>query len=303
MTETEVLQAIARELGQPIVKIKWFNKGYVSAAALVQPENGHSVVAKLGINPIGYINDRYAHEHFSSTDLPIPKVKRIARLKKDAWLCISEYIEGINGDSLSGEAALPAVENVQKTMANLHSTNVDGIIGYGHFDANAWAFYSSWSQFLTDDFFPEEFYADPAIDTELITNARSKIANLATFCPEKRFLAHGDLGSSNLIIKNNAVVAVLDWQTMLIGDWAFDIAQCQKNYCDIYGDLKSAYRSAGFDCTNWDERINCYQLRHYLDSIFWVWQRHSWGLKSDSGVKDIQQELKVRLAQIEKTKL
>ena len=37
-------------------------------------------------------------------------------------------------------------------------------------------------------------------------------------------LLHGDLGNCNIFVRNNAVVALIDWEDALIGDPAFDVA-------------------------------------------------------------------------------
>lgn len=286
------------ELNKPVAKIDWFKKGYYSRAALVETGDGQRIVAKFGIDPVGYKKDRYSAEHFASPKVPIPAIKSIKQLENGIWPCLSEYVEGINSDELHGQPATAAVPSVQETLVALHSTPIDAVTGYGEFEENGRASNSSWAEYLTDDFCSTEFYQDKSIDAELIKETWAKIGELAQLCTAERFLVHGDFGSDNLLIKDGKVVGVLDWYFARVGDWAMDVAGCEKYPREIYGDLRTAHEKAGFDCLNLDERINCYRLRAQIGLINWFWDRQKQGVKNWQDLDGAQSNLKSGLERV-----
>jgi len=293
------LQHIETELSEPIKSVDWFKSGYYSRAALVETVSGYKVVARFGLDPLGYQKDNYAAQHFASPQVPIPDVKLIKELESGVWLCLSEYVDGVKSDELHDKQAMAAIPSVQETLVALHSTPLTDIKGCGDFDGAGQAKHTSWTAFLTDDFCSEDFYKDEAIDDELVRRAWIKIGELAKLCPTDRFLVHEDFGSDNLLIKGGKVVAVLDWYFAIIGDWVMDIARCGKYPLEVYGDLRSAHEKAGFDTSNWEARINCYRLRAQIGLLNWFWDRQKQGLEIWQDLEGAQADLRSGLEKIE----
>lgn len=287
------------ELGQPLKSVKWFKKGYYSRAGLVQTKDGQKHVVRFGLVPDGYKKDKFASEHFSSLKVPVPGVKLIKQLDNQLWQCISEYAEGVHSDAIHGIQAKEAISSVQETLVKLHSTPIGSVSGFGDFDGDGKATYTSWPEYLNDDFCSQEFYDDTSTDTKLIRRAWDVIAKLAEMCPTDRFLVHNDFGSDNLLIKDGKVTAVLDWNFALLGDWVIDIASCKRYPLEVYGDLKQAHEKAGFDCSNWDVRISCYQLRSQIGLVHWLWERQANRLSKWQSIEDAQVDLKKMLMEAE----
>lgn len=293
------VQYLETELGKPIVKLDWFKKGYYSRAALVESENGEKLVAKFGNAPLGYQKDQYAASHFVSQKVPIPTVKTIKQVPNGMWLCISEYVDGAISDDLHGDKARAAITSVQEALVAIHSTPINDTQGYGDFDVNGYADSLSWAEFLTRDFCTEKFYGDKTINTALIKQAWAMVNELAQLCPSERFLVHGDFGADNLLINDSKVVAVLDWNFGLFGDWATDVANCEKYPREVYGDLKAAHEKSGFNTSNWAIRMNCYRIRSQIGLVQWLWERQVQGIPSWQGVAESLNDLRLGLLQVE----
>lgn len=296
--EVSALKSLEAELGQPVTKIDWLKKGYFSKAGLVETADHQKIMSRFGNDPRGFQKDRYAHQHFNCPDVPIPRVNVIKQLDSGVWLCLSEHIDGVISDELHGQEAQEAIPNVQQTLVVLHSTPIKLLQGYGEFDENGRTSYSSWVNYLTDDFCTPKFYGDRAVDTALIKQAWKTIGELAPLCPTERFLVHEDFGADNLLIKDGKVVAVLDWFSALVGDWAMDVARMQKYPREVYGDLRAAHEKAGFDCSNWGDRINCYRIRAQIGLISWFWDRQVKGLKNWQDLDGAQSNLKSGLERV-----
>lgn len=294
-TATHYIEA---ELGQPLKSVKWFKTGYYSRAGLAQTEDGQKHVVRFGLEPSGYQKDKFASEHFSSSEVPVPKIKLIKKLENSLWLCLSDYADGVNSDELHGERAKTSIPGVQNTLVALHSTPVNAVDGYGEFDGDGRTTHKTWAEYLTNDFCSAEFYQDQAVETELIKEAWAKIGELAQLCPTERFLIHGDFGSDNLLVKNDKVAAVLDWYFAEVGDWAVDVAGCLKYPREVYGDLRAAHEKAGFDCSNWVTRINCYRLRSQIGLVDWFWDRQNRGLKNWQDIGGAQSNLRSGLERV-----
>lgn len=299
ITEADAIKVIELEIGESIEGFSWFKDGYFSRALLFKTKNGERLVARFGNDARGYEKDRFATKHFASSKVPIPSIKIIKQLKSGMWLCLSEYVEGVGSEKLHGQMAQAAIRSVQETIIALHSTTVDMTVGFGELDENGRANYSSMSEYLTRDYCTRRFYNDISVDEKLVKQAWKIIGELSKFCPTDRFLVHNDIGSDNLLIKDNKVVAVLDWEFSLIGDWVIDIARFQDYPLEIYGDFKAAYEKAGFDCSNWDIRIVCYRLHTQIGLIHWIWSRQQQGIKSWQTLADAQVDLRIKIQEAE----
>ena len=86
------------------------------------------------------------------------------------------------------------------------------------------------------------------------------MTDLSANLPEDRRLIHGDLGFSNILIKDGKVSGVLDWGVSKYGDFVYDFAWLdfwarKTNYPEI---LKPNYETKTL--SNFNERILCYKL-------------------------------------------
>jgi aminoglycoside phosphotransferase (APT) family kinase protein len=298
LSDAEAFKLVEAALGQGLSKFGWFPRGAHSRVAFVETSD-QKLVAKFGLEPGSFEKDRFAAEHLASEDVPVPKIRLIKEIGDGLWLCLSDHVHGVASDDvIRRQEAKAAMASVQEPLVALHSTRVEEISGYGEFDTTGHASSSSWNASLTEDFCPAAFYNDASIDAQLIERAWALVRELADQGPAQGYLIHGDFGSDNLLIRGDAVSAVLDWSSASVGDWAVDLAGCEKYPLPIYGDLRDAHERAGFDMSNLTGRINCYRLRGQIGLVHWIWERQQRNVESWQDLASAQADLQAGVRRV-----
>ncbi len=88
------------------------------------------------------------------------------------------------------------------------------------------------------------------------------MTELLKFCPEDRYLVHGDYGFGNILSDGTRITAVIDWEASMYGDFLFDVAWL--SFWSRKPDLESLYaehlKSQNREVPHFAERILCYKL-------------------------------------------
>ena len=106
-------------------------------------------------------------------------------------------------------------------------------------------------------------------EKKIHTVACERLGKLISFCPEERFLVHGDFGFDNMLCGGNKITGVLDWSYAAYGDFLYDIAYLdfwptQINLKEI---LLEHFRKQKVSLHNGKERILCSQIVIGLTSL------------------------------------
>ena len=119
---------------------------------------------------------------------------------------------------------------------------------------------------------------------EVFSRGNEELVEMVNFCPEDRYVVHNDLLHFNLIVRDNKVVALIDWGCALYGDFLYDLAMFttwQFYYpsltgIDFTGEAKKYFGEKGVDVEHFDERMRCYQLHLLLDSLAYNAFKENW---------------------------
>lgn len=229
----------------------------------------------IRINPSidGFKKDEYAYKHFTSASVPIPKVIMVGQIDSNHAFCISEMAEGITFQDADEVTISRLLQPVTEVWQAISRTDLATTSGYGDFGSNGRGQFASWREYLLSILDDKKYNWSKLIslmDVDLVKQMSDEFARLVPECPEERNLVHGDFGSNNLLVSNNAVTSVLDWENALYGDPLFDIAGAY--FWRTW--LLCMEKSAGYwekslsDVPNYHKRIRCYQLRAGLHEIY-----------------------------------
>src|SRR3954451_13608939 len=111
-------------------------------------------VIRLNREREGFEKDAFAFRRFSSGNLPIPKVIRIASID-NSFYCVSEHVPGVTLQDLRAEDLPALMSPTARILDSIGNTDPDGITGFGPFDALGAGRCESWRAFLSS-------VADPA---------------------------------------------------------------------------------------------------------------------------------------------
>jgi hygromycin-B 4-O-kinase len=102
-----------------------------------------------------------------------------------------------------------------------------------------------------------------------------EIQSLVDACPDARHLLHSDLLNFNVLVRDDRVIAVLDWGSSMYGDFLWDLAwitfwqpwYAAWAHVDIRGASVRHFDAIGLDVPRFGERMRCYELAIGLDGM------------------------------------
>lgn len=281
LTVAQVEQFLAQHLKQAVTEILPLKGGEWSQAFAFNM-NDKSCVIRFGRHVEDYNKDKLAH-NFASKYLPIVSVLEVGSALEE-YYAISEQAFGEMLDELEADSMQKIVPAVMKMLNALREADVTKTQGFGMWRADGNAPYTSWKDYLLG-----VGYDDPA---RRIHGWREKLANsptgdnvfmeglerlkeLVDVCPEERHLIHGDLLNRNTLVKDNRIVAVIDWGNSAYGDFLYDLAWI--SYCVFWhpamkdigweAEAEKYYTSIEVQIPNFKERLLCYKLHIGLDTL------------------------------------
>lgn len=220
----------------------------------------------------GFQKDSFAHHRFARYNLPIPEVLRIGPIG-DHFYCISENLPGMTLQDLRSEQLPPLLGPVAYILDVIAESDLDGLSGFGPFNAQGIGSYGSWRYFLMDIVSPQHYDWNAVgsfVDVPYVHQLLKLLERLAVHCPETRRLIHGDFGSNNVLTNGSKITGVIDWSEALIGDPLYDVAniffwstwlECmQQQACYLENHLSNF--------PNLSDQLLCYQLRIGLAEVY-----------------------------------
>lgn len=248
------------------VTIKRMSEGQESEAFQVTSE-GRQFALRINSRIDGFLKDKLAHDRFSSSWLPIPRVVQLGRHDDRHAYCLSELVPGYTLQ----DAHHTTLSQLAPMVDDIHQRISDSAVlgmGFGPFDADGRAPFASWREYLESDL-PLFSALCAETGSSLIQLAIDTYSHLVQFCPEERRLVHGDFGANNVLTDGTHITGVIDWEDALYGDPLFDVAiafvwsfhlvcmDVQRNYwqCVLSGS------------ESFQERILCYQVKIMLNEI------------------------------------
>jgi len=233
---------------------------------------GKTYIVRVNEAMEGFQKDAFAHRRFARHNLPIPEVFHIGPIG-DGFYCISENLPGVTLQDLHPEELPPLLGPVARTLDAIAESDLDGISGFGPFNAQGVGSYESWRHFLTGIASPRHYHWNPVdrfVDIRHVHQLLELLQRLSVYCPETRHLLHGDFGSNNVLTNGSEITGVIDWSEALIGDPLYDVAnilfwstwlECMRQQARYFeGCLSSSSEQSN--------RLLCYQLRIGLAEVY-----------------------------------
>jgi aminoglycoside phosphotransferase (APT) family kinase protein len=234
-----------------------------------------------------------AAARYASPDLPIPAVLEIGEAF-DGYYAISVRGFGEFLEALDPDAFARAVPSVLSMLDALRAVELEAAAGAGGWRGDGPAERASWRAYLhgvVDDH-PDrrthgwrERLATRADDEAAFVDAFARMEPLVDACPEVRHLIHSDLLHGNVLVADDRVAAVFDWQCALAGDFLYDVAWFTF-WSAWYPSLAAVefrdaviahYRDIGLAVPDFDARLRCYEIHIGLSTMSYQAFIGDWG--------------------------
>lgn len=224
--------------------------------------------------------DRFIAERLALSTVPVPPVIHSGILG-DVHYAIAPRMPGIPLRGEHGEDDWPVVSQLIEILDAIHQTDISDTTGYGDLDGRGRGIFPGWRQTLlevADEGAPDSFYGawhdlfdDTFLDREFFDRIYEEMKTLLMFCPQERFLVHGDYAYSNVLVHDGKITAVLDWANAMYGDFLYDVAWMDLGSpeLDYRARFRQFYRERGRSIDHYEERLLCYQCFISLDAQRW----------------------------------
>ena len=234
---------------------------------------GDEFVIRVHSKKHGFEKDQYAHDHFNSRSIPIPKTFQIGQLSDKFYYSITQKAEGKTIDHFEKDEIRKFIPELINVLDSIHSFDI-GNTQFGDWETDGKAPETSWKNYLLklmEQFgdYENKTFENALLEPVVVQKILARYKQLVHFCPNIRYLVHGDYGFNNLLSDGKKITGVIDWELSKYGDFLYDVAwlsfwETSINYADIFW---KHYQENNFPVSNFQERILCYKLHFGVGAL------------------------------------
>ena len=266
----EAIHTLLRDqFGKDITQLASISIGHISQTYSFTVDD-QSYIIRFSTMKELFEKDAYAYNSYASASIPIPRIITIGQVEDLAY-AISEKLPGTMLNFMEDAAYRQIIPAVLEVLDAIHHVDVSKHQHFGYINSQGVATSSSWRSYLqnlaADEAHREKFahywqqlFQESMLEEEVFTRVYQKMLGLLDYCPEERYLVHGDYGFDNVLAYEGKITAVLDWASSLYGDFLYDAAYlCFFSYqYDFLEIFRQFYTSKGYSIPFFEERMLCY---------------------------------------------
>jgi hygromycin-B 4-O-kinase len=257
--------------------------GHWSSAYSFQSEKGDHVIRFASFDDT-FKNDQVA-AGFASMHLPIPRIEAVGEAF-GGYFAISERAFGEMIDDLDKGKMRRVVPAVFRMLDALREVDLSSTQGFGGWEPSGIAPYKTWRDCLLgiENDPPGSVghgwrtsMANSPIGDSAFNEAFERLKQLADEPPDGRHLVHNDLLYRNVLVAEDRISAVIDWQCSLYGDFLYDLAMFSYSApwfpsmegIDWEAEAREHFASIGLDVPRLEERLLCCKIHIGLGAQQW----------------------------------
>lgn len=260
--------------------------------------SGKSYVIRFSDQNESFLKDKYVSQ-FRSEKLPIPEVYEIGEVF-GKFFCISERLFGDFIEELDRYSFGLVIQNLFDTILELKKIDLSDTKGFGGWDENGNGTCETWGERILsinedNDHNWRSKLEDSEFGTETFDKAYQVLEGHIVYLPESRNLIHADMMHKNVLVQNNKISGIFDWQCSVIGDFVFDIAWFAfwaewhdglKDY-NFYDLARIFFDKNDIHVIDLEKRLFAYEIFIGLDSVV-----YTSGLERWKDLGDVYEKLK-----------
>jgi len=161
------------------------------------------------------------------------------------------------------------IPSLIEVLDHIHHVDVQKQHNFGYLDTKGVGASASWRQHLasiSDEKPYDEFglwhtlFRNSFLEKDVFDSIYQKMLSLLVYCPEERYLLHGDYGFDNALAHKGKVSAILDWAMSQYGDFLYDVAYLHyfSDHYDFQDYFRQFYENKHVTVPYYSERMLCY---------------------------------------------
>lgn len=272
VSHEQVLAALHQHFSGPITDIEQLEGGQVMRT-LAFRTGGSAYVARF--TPENELSSNLPREarllrKLASSSIPVAPTLHIGHVGTLHY-SIQPRIPGQMLENLKPweqEHLMPQIIDILDTLRHI---DVSDTSGYGYIDDQEQGIASSWHGFLLeakneedeDGYFGKwhHLFDDTFLERERFNDIYQRMCDLLAYCPEERYLLHGNYSLRNILADGDKITGVIDWVDAHYGDFVYDIT-CLDFWCpwlNIRERFLNHYRQRGIEVPAFEQRLLCYE--------------------------------------------
>ena len=214
MIHTDLIQSLLeKKIGTQVSKIKPVKSGQISETYFLEAAGQAYVVRfeRAGMSDTLH-KDRYVSSQLVSKDVPVAEFVCVDEFD-DRTYALTRRAPGKILKDYTGEDYKRLIPNIIETLNEIHQSDLEGTTGSGNFDERGRGRWASWSDYLRSvadeegaegGFYGKWHYLfdDSFLQRNIFNSIFAEMDSLIHYCPEARYLVHGDYGYDNVLAEN-----------------------------------------------------------------------------------------------------
>lgn len=302
----ELRTYLQKILRQPIQDLRHLHND-VNTLCTFKVKNDSFIVKVMTRKPLDifeqqrYLRSKLLLDYFSDK-IPVPEVIHADNLQQtlDGKLVYATMIlKRVNGIALNyiwKELDTCKRELIAKEIADIlkviHSTPAQYV--YGDMMGTFWNMKISWIDYLKDKFLQaiEVVKTQKVLPISLISEAKSFVLNeliaINNFPISKAVILHQDLWAANLLVDNDRVKAIIDWEWSSIGEQSYDLTYYENElFCKDENAIKVFTSNYQLD-TNFKYKKKVYKIIQHFNGAAFGYLFHN---PSEEGYKSLEKQI------------
>lgn len=282
--DNEIKEMLRRLFGNETIELIPVDRGNVKNVSFFTHKNTEYVLSLSESNKANFHN-KYLSELLMKNNINIKKLIS-SGYYNEFYYEIHTKIVGETLRDISGERFYKLLPKIALNLKKINCIDISNCEGFGWFDENGQGAYASLQDFL-QGFFHEkqsgywknwyELFEGDILDRDIFQNLYDTMLAMSKYCEGRRYLVHGDFHLGNIIMDDDKITGIIDWDNAMYGDFIYDIATLQGTLpqYNIAEMFKEYYEANNTRIPYFDERFKCMSLCKGLDSLRFF-AKHGW---------------------------
>lgn len=288
VTTDETIQEIVKEgSGHNLIAKTRIVAGEVNEVYDIELENSQHVILRIAKSGHpNFLQEKWAIEKVQKLGVPVPKILLIKHFKvgeEEKLACLMEKVDGeslergsIEFDKLDLKLRRQLINQAGEILSKIHSIETKGfgwIVGEGQ------AVNKTSDELIDELLNQQEKFEKVALEENLGKDTIQNVLDIIkgfklAYSKVKPHLNHGDYSHKHFMVKNNKIVAILDWGGIRSDTRVYDFAWWDYWFGEYIPTewLKEGYTNKTLFDDNFEDFLHMLRLFRGLEMVAWYHQ-------------------------------